>query len=266
MATYLDEILRAHRARAANDHRSIAELEAEVAKAPPVRDFGAALVKASSKLDEIAVIAEVKRRSPSKGDLAVALDPFELAANYEMGGAACLSVLTDEVHFGGSATDLVGARSAVSIPVLRKDFTVQARDLYDARAMGADAALLIVAALEDDELRRFVQVADELGLAALVEVHDEDELGRALDAGAALIGVNQRDLRTFEVDTDRAIRVGATMPEGVIRVAESGVRDSADTARLKDAGFHAVLVGEALVTAGDPVAALNALRTGPARG
>jgi len=266
VATYLDEILRVHRARAAADHRSIAELEAAVVNAPPVRDFGAALRKASSSRDEIAVIAEVKRRSPSKGDLAVDLDPLELAASYEMGGAACLSVLTDEAHFGGSADDLVHARSAVSIPVLRKDFTVQARDLYDARAIGADAALLIVAALDDDELRRFVSVADELGLAALVEVHDEVELARALEVGATLIGVNQRDLRTFEVDADRAIRVGAAMPEGVIRVAESGVRDSADTARLKDAGFHAVLVGETLVTAGDPVRALNALRTGPARG
>lgn len=266
MATYLDEILRVHRARAAEDYRSIAELEAAVAKAPPVRAFAAALRKASTSRDEIAVISEVKRRSPSKGDLSRDLDPVDLAGNYEMGGAACLSVLTDMEHFGGSAADLVAARAAVSIPVLRKDFTVQERDLYDARAMGADAALLIVAALSFDELRRFVVVAESLGLAALVEVHDERELARALDAGATLVGVNQRDLRTFVVDTDRAIRVGEAMPDDVLRVAESGVRDAADTARLREAGFHAVLVGEALVTAGDPVAAVQALRTGLARG
>lgn len=240
-------------------------MEALVAAAPPPRAFSAALIKASASAGEIAVISEMKRRSPSRGDLAPALDPVELAANYEMGGAACLSVLTDEAHFGGSAADLVAARSAVSIPVLRKDFTVQERDLYDARGMGADAALLIVAALDDEELSRFVAVSSELGLAALVEVHDEEELSRALDAGATLVGVNQRDLRTFEVDTDRAVRVGAAMPNDVVRVAESGVRDAVDTARLKRAGFHAVLVGEALVTAGDPVATLTALRTGPAR-
>ena len=265
MATYLDEILAVHRARAAADGRSRLELEARAALAPPVRDFPSALLRASSQVGEIAVIAEVKRRSPSKGDLAVDLDPVALAASYEAGGAACLSVLTDGPHFGGSADDLSAARACVSLPVLRKDFTVQEGDVFDARAMGADAVLLIVAALTDDELGRFLGVAGSLGMSALVEVHDEDELARALDAGASMIGVNQRDLRSFEVDGKRAERIGAAIPDGVVRVAESGVRSGTDTARLKATGFHAVLVGEALVTSGDPGAMLEALRCGPGR-
>lgn len=263
MATYLDAILLAHRARATADHRDLVDLEKTLQDAPPVRDFAAAILVAATDPGEIAVISEVKRRSPSKGDLAPLLDPFELAARYQEAGAACLSVLTDGPHFGGSAADLVTAREAVAIPVLRKDFTVQERDLFDARAMGADAALLIVAALSQVELERFVEVATRIGLTALVEVHDERELARAIDAGARVIGVNQRDLHTFKVDTDRAVRVGEAMPDGVVRVAESGVRSPSDTARLKSAGFHAVLVGEALVTATDPVAQLVALRTGP---
>lgn len=263
MATYLDAILVAHRARAAADRRDPGELEALAKGAPPVRDFADSIRTAASPPGEIAVISEVKRRSPSKGDLAIDLDPSDLARRYEQAGAACLSVLTDTPHFGGSAQDLIAARSAVAIPVLRKDFTVQDRDLYDARAMGADAALLIVAALEQAELERFIEIATRLDMTALVEVHDEEELARAVDAGASVIGVNQRDLHTFAVDTDRAVRVGAAMPDHVVRIAESGVRSPADTARLKAAGFHAVLVGEALVTATDPGAELFALRTGP---
>lgn len=263
MATYLDAILVAHRARAAADDRDAVNLEKVAQNAPPIRDFAAAIRRAAGVLGEIAVIAEVKRRSPSKGDLALTLDPLQLAAAYEGAGAACLSVLTDGPHFGGSPEDLIAARGAISLPVLRKDFTVQERDLFDARALGADAALLIVAALSQDELVRFVEVATRIGLTALVEVHDEEELKRALDAGATVIGVNQRDLHTFEVDTDRAVRVGEAMPEGIIRVAESGVRTSQDAARLKSAGFHAVLVGEALVTAPDPAAQLIAIRSGP---
>ena len=232
---------------------------------PIARDFAGAIRAAAALDDEIAIIAEVKRRSPSKGDLAPLLDPFDLAARYEAAGAACLSVLTDAPHFGGSAEDLITARTAVSLPVLRKDFTVDERDLYDARIMGADAVLLIVAALDQVELECFVDISGRIGLAAVVEVHDEAELSRALSAGGTVIGVNQRDLKTFEVDTDRAVRVGEAMPDGVVRVAESGVRSAADTARLKAAGFHAVLVGEALVTATDSVAQLVALRTGPGR-
>lgn len=209
---------------------------------------------------EVAVIAEVKRRSPSKGALAPDLDPAALAADYESGGAACLSVLTDVEFFGGSPADLAAARAACALPVLRKDFTVDARDVADARLMGADCVLLIAAALDDAELAGFLELARRLGLDALVEVHDEPELARAVDAGADLVGVNQRDLVTFEVDTERAVRMAPQMPEGVVRVAESGVRGAGDAAELAAAGYHAVLVGESLVTSGDPGAAVAALR------
>ncbi len=198
------------------------------------------------------MIAEVKRRSPSKGDLHADLDPARLAADYAAGGATCLSVLTDQEWFGGSPADLAAARGAVSIPVLRKDFTVCEADVCDARIMGADAVLLIAAALDDAELAAFHELAGEVGLDALVEIHDEAELERALAVGATLVGVNQRDLVTFEVDTDRAVRMAPQMPAGVVRVAESGVRGVDDATRLAEAGYHAVLVGESLVTAGDP--------------
>ncbi|MDP9387959.1 MAG: indole-3-glycerol phosphate synthase TrpC, partial [Actinomycetota bacterium] len=206
-----------------------------------------------------AVIAEVKRRSPSRGDLAPGLVPAALARAYAEGGAACLSVLTDARFFGGSPADLGDARAAVPLPVLRKDFTVSEHDVCDARLMGADAVLLIVAALDDAKLAAFAALAAELGLDALVEVHDEAELERALAAGATLVGVNQRDLSTFEVDTDRAVRVAGAMPEGVVRVAESGIGGPDDVARLRHAGYHAVLVGESLVTSADPAAAVRAL-------
>ncbi len=209
---------------------------------------------------ELAVIAEIKRRSPSKGDLAVSLDPAETAMAYVAGGAACLSVLTDEDHFGGSAADLAAARAAVRVPVIRKDFTVDARDVCDARIMGADCVLLIVAALDDAELLDFASLARELGLDALVETHDEAEVERALAAGADLVGVNQRDLITFQVDQERAVRVAAALPDGVVRVAESGVRDAHDARILADAGYHAVLVGESVVTSDDRAAAVAALR------
>lgn len=208
----------------------------------------------------MSVIAEIKRRSPSKGDIRVDLEPAKLAMQYQAGSATCISVLTDEPHFGGSASDLVSAREAVSVPVLRKDFTVDDRDLMDAAVMGADAVLLIVAALTDDELQRFVVVAGELGLAALVEVHDEVELRRALDAGSTLIGVNQRDLRTFEVDVRRAERLASLLPSSVVAVAESGIAGSADAQRCAEAGYRAVLVGEHLVRSLDPVVALDELR------
>ena len=183
-----------------------------------------------------------------------------MAAAYAAGGAACLSVLTDEEFFGGSADDLRAARAATDLPVLRKDFTVDARDVADARLMGADAVLLIVAALDQRELVDHVRLAIDLGLDALVEVHDEPELARALDAGATLVGVNQRDLVTFEVDHERATRMAVAIPDGVVSVAESGVRDGADARRLAAAGYDAILVGESLVTAGDPAGAVAALR------
>lgn len=260
-ATYLDRILAAHRYAAAT--RTWSELEAESARAwgaAPTRDFAGSLV-AAHDAGGIGVIAEVKRRSPSKPDLAIDLDPARLAGQYLAGGAACLSVLTDTDFFGGSADDLAAARAATSIPVLRKDFTVCEADVVDARLMGADAVLLIAAALDDLELADFHALVSDLGMDALVEIHDEAELERALEAGASLVGVNQRDLVTFEVDTDRAVRLAPLMPYGVVRVAESGIRSAADARRLAEAGYHAVLVGESLVTAADPAAMVAALRS-----
>ena len=226
---------------------------------PPTRGFRAALEDVAASGD-IAVISEVKRRSPSKGELAPGLDPAVLAQQYEAGGAACLSVLTDVDFFGGSIADLEIARAACSIPVLRKDFTVSARDVCDARLMGADCVLLIAAALDQHELTSFLDLALTIGLDALVEIHDEDELQRAVDAGADLVGVNQRDLVTFQVDTARAVRMAPQMPSGVIRVAESGITGPTDAAVLAEAGYHAVLVGEHLVTSGDPEGGVAALR------
>jgi indole-3-glycerol phosphate synthase len=259
LATYLDRILEAHRERAATDPRSLDEALAGAEGVDPPRGYTAALRAAAT--DRLAVIAEVKRRSPSKGDLAADLDPAATARAYAEGGAACLSVLTDGPHFGGSPADLRAARAAVTLPVLRKDFTVDPRDVADARAMGADAVLLIAAALDDEELRDLHVLAEELGMDALLEVHDEAELERGLAAtGATLVGVNQRDLVTFEVDHERAVRVGRAMPEGVLRVAESGIRGPDDAAALGAAGFHAVLVGESVVTAGDRRGAVAGLR------
>jgi len=209
---------------------------------------------------DVAVIAEVKRRSPSKGALDLDLDPAALAAEYEAGGAAGLSVLTDVDFFGGSPADLASARGACALPVLRKDFTVDERDVLDARLMGADCVLLIAAALDDGELAAFGDLAAEVGLDALVEIHDESELERAMAVGADLVGVNQRDLVTFEVDTARAVRMAPLLPDGVVRVAESGIGGPADAAVLADAGYHAVLVGESLVTHGTPAKAVAALR------
>jgi len=263
--TYLDAIVAHHRRRAAADTRSLSEarVAAETARAAvetlrgatTTRDFVAAL-----QGDSLAVIAEIKRRSPSRGALNELLDPRVMAERYTSGGAACLSVLTDEPHFGGSAADLQAARAATSVPVLRKDFTVSALDVVDAFAMGADAVLLIVAALSDDELASFHALAVELGLAALVEVHDEAELRRALRVDPRLVGVNQRDLRTFQVDRERAVRVAGEIPDGVVGVAESGITGGADAARLAAAGYRAVLVGEHLVTSNDVEASLRELR------
>ena len=277
MGTYLDAILAAHRAVAASDDRSLDRLVDEAIRCPPTRGFAAAL----RSTDGLAVIAEVKRRSPSKGPLAVDVDAAELARTYRDGGASCLSVLTDVDAFGGSVEDLVAARDASGLPVIRKDFTVSALDVADARLMGADCVLLIVAALDDGELADFAELAIHLGLDVLVEVHDEAELERAIAAvpqlgqasneepptvgspvAEVIVGVNQRDLVTFEVDQDRAVRVARAIPDGVVRVAESGVRGPDDAVTLAAAGYDAVLVGEHLVTAEDPAGALRSLRVG----
>lgn len=253
--TYLDRIVEVHRAAAAADRRALDALIDQVVACPSPRGFEAALEVS----EDLAVIAEIKRRSPSKGDLHPDLDPTDVAAAYERGGATCLSVLTDREFFGGSPDDLRTARQATHLPVLRKDFTVAPVDVCDARIMGADAVLLIVAALDDAELRDLHDLAGDLDLDVLVEVHDEAELDRALGVGATLVGVNQRDLYSFEVDRDRAVRVAKAMPETILRVAESGIGGADDAAQLHDAGFDAILVGESLVTAPDPAAAVAAL-------
>jgi indole-3-glycerol phosphate synthase len=258
VATYLDRILDAHRSRATADPRPVAALVESARRCPPARPFADALRQASGS-GALAVIAEIKRRSPSKGALNPDLDPEAVARAYQAGGAAALSVLTDREFFGGSPADLAAARDATTLPVLRKDFTVSALDVCDARLMGADCVLLIVAALTQPELLELHRVAREVGLDVLVEVHDEPDLDRALEAGANVIGVNQRDLATFEVDQHRAVRMAPLIPEGAVRVAESGVRGPTDARELHDAGYHAVLVGEGLVTASDPASAVRGM-------
>lgn len=262
-ATYLDAIVAEHRAVADSDNRSLDVLIEAASAAPTARPFADALRQAEG----LGVVAEVKRRSPSKGDLAVELDPAQVAVDYQRGGATCLSVLTDGPSFGGGPEDLAAARGAVDLPVLRKDFTVCAHDIADAAIMGADAVLLIASVLDDAELADFQALGAQLGLAVLVEIHDEADLERAVAVGARMVGVNQRDLETFEVDTARARRLAPLLPDGVIRIAESGVRGQADAAELYRAGYHAVLVGESVVTAGDRAGAVASIRSagGPGR-
>ena len=256
MATYLDRILARHREVAAADVRSLDQLVEQAGAQLPVRGFAAALREPGP----LHVISEIKRRSPSKGDLNIGLDPAVLAGQYERGGASCLSVLTDVEFFGGSVADLQVARAACGLPVLRKDFTVSAHDVCDARIMGADCVLLIAAALSTDELVRFHRLATEVGLDVLVEIHDERELEAALAADATMVGVNQSDLVTFQVDHERALRMAGVIPDGVVKVAESGVRGRDDAAALHAAGYHAVLVGETLVTSTDPADSVRLLR------
>lgn len=250
--TYLDNILSWHRSRAQADVRILNDLVSQALACAPARGFASAI----STTPHLAVVAEIKRRSPSKGDLNSSLDPAILAESYQLGGASCLSVLTDEQHFGGSISDLQVASNACALPVIRKDFTVDARDVCDARIMGADCVLLIAAAISQEELTDFISLAKTIGIDALVEIHDERELERALDAGATLIGVNQRDLVTFAVDQDRAVRMGSLIPPHIVKIAESGVRGRSDALSLRAAGYDAILVGEHLVTSPDPIAAL----------
>jgi indole-3-glycerol phosphate synthase len=200
----------------------------------------------------VAVIAEVKRASPSRGALAAIGDPAALAVEYEAGGAAVISVLTEQRRFSGTLEDLVQVRNAVDVPVLRKDFVVTPYQLFEARAAGADLVLLIVAALNDEELISLVERAESIGLTPLVEAHTADEVRRAVDAGARLIGVNNRSLQTLEVDPTTFARLAPLIPDGIVRVAESGVRGPHDVIELARAGADVVLVGEALVTGRDP--------------
>lgn len=250
---YLDEIVAHHRGRAAADRRDWRE------RADGPFPAHASFADALRAGDAVAVVAEVKRRSPSRGWIDAGLDAGGLAALYSRAGAAAVSVLTDGPHFGGSIDDLAAARAATGAPLLRKDFTVSENDVLDAADAGAAAILLIVAALDDDELARFAGLAARAGLDALVEAHDAEEAERALAAGASVVGVNQRDLRTFEVSTERAAAVVASLPGGVVAVLESGLETRADVERAAAAGADAVLVGEALVRAPDPAALLGAL-------
>jgi indole-3-glycerol phosphate synthase len=262
MATYLDRILARHREVGAVDTRPLDALIARAKQVGPTRAFAASLRRAVDS-GELAVISEIKRRSPSRGALNIDLDPAQIAHRYEAGGAAALSVLTDVEFFGGSVADLQAARAAVSVPVLRKDFTVDQRDVCDARLMGADCVLLIAAALTSTELVQLHALADDVGIEVLVEIHDDPELQVALTAGARMVGVNQRDLISFEVDHERAVRMAGLIPDDVVKIAESGVRGPHDARQLQDAGYHAILVGETLVTSADPSRLLRELRGAP---
>jgi indole-3-glycerol phosphate synthase len=233
---------------------SEADLRAALADVDPPRDPMPHFRTAGSS-----VIAEVKRKSPSKGALADIPDPAVLAQAYERGGAAAISVLTEQRRFGGSLADLRAVRAAVDTPILRKDFIVDGYQLLEARAAGADLALLIVAALDDDELRRLHDTARELGLTVLVEVHDEPETERAVALGAELIGVNARNLKTLHVHEDTFGRLAPLVPDDRVKVAESGIFSAVDVKRFVGEGARAVLVGEALVKDGDPEAAVRSL-------
>lgn len=235
---------------------SLDELKERAAGVPEARDGVAAL-----RQPGVAVIAEVKRSSPSKGALATIADPAALAADYESGGAAVISVLTEQRRFGGTLGDLDAVRARVDVPLLRKDFVVSSYQVWEARAHGADLVLLIVAALEQNALVSLVERTESLGMTALVEVHEEDEVSRALDAGARLIGVNARDLRTLEVDRSVFGRLAPFIPDHVVKIAESGVRGPHDLLAYAAHGADAVLVGEGVVAGGDPRQAVADLVT-----
>jgi indole-3-glycerol phosphate synthase len=251
----LDLLVAEAKARAASLAAERPRFERAATTLPPPGDLVAAL-----RVPGLSVIAEVKRRSPSAGAIAPALDAAGLAAAYVEGGAAAVSVLTERDHFGALPDDLNAVRATVSVPVLRKDFIVDPVQVWEARVMGADAVLLIVAALDDDRLRSLLAEAAAAGMSALVEAHTTGEVRRAVDAGARLVGVNNRDLGTFEVDPTTAVRLRPAIPSGIVAVAESGVSDAAAAARMRDAGYDAVLVGEAAVRAADPAAFVAALR------
>lgn len=251
----LDQIISDVRAGLPALHDRAAEVMAAAATMPPARDFAAALAPPG-----LAIIAEIKRASPSRGVLDSSLDPAARAGSYEEGGAAAVSVLTEPRYFHGAPADLAVVRESVAVPVLRKDFTVDELQIWEARAMGADAVLLIVAALSAAEVSRFLEVAGAAGLAALVEVHNQAEAEIALAAGATIVGVNNRDLTTFDVDLATAEKIGPILAGVSITVAESGICTPEDARRMEAAGYDAILVGESLVTSGDPARAIRALR------
>ena len=233
--------------------RSLADVETAALDREPALDVLAAL----APRDRVHIIAEIKRSSPSRGPLAEIADPAALASAYQLGGASAISVLTEQRRFGGSLADLEAVREVASVPLLRKDFIADPYQVFEARAAVADLVLLIVAALEQSKLEELALLINQLGMTPLVETHSADEVERALDLGADVIGVNARDLSTFELDQDLFGRLADQIPSGVIRVAESAVKTPADVAHYRRAGADVVLVGEALVTNGDPVTTLR---------
>jgi indole-3-glycerol phosphate synthase len=234
-----------HEVAARKAARPLAELRKMISGWSPVRDFKAALVAGAC----CATIAEVKRRSPSRGLLRADFDPVRIAREYECHGAAAVSVLTDETFFGGSDADLTAVKDAVTLPVLRKEFIIDPYQIYETRAIGADALLLIAALLTEGQLREYRNLAASLGLAALVEVHDRGELEKALAAGAEIIGINNRDLKTFVTDLRTSLTLAPFIPKGRIAVSESGIRTRAEIETLLKAGIRAFLIGEALIAA-----------------
>jgi indole-3-glycerol phosphate synthase len=254
----LNEILDGVRADLAARQREVTlgQLKDMAGRAASPKDAMAVL-----KGEDVAVVAEVKRASPSKGAMAAIADPAALAVDYEAGGASVISVLTEQRRFGGSLADLAAVRAAVQVPVLRKDFVVSSYQLWEARAHGADMILLIVAALEQNALVSLVERAVSIGLIPLVEVHADEELDRALEAGAKIIGVNARDLATLEVDRTVFARLAPQIPDGVVKIAESGIRGPHDLLAYAASGADAVLVGESLVTGKDPRSAVADLVT-----
>lgn len=254
VADYLAELVHGAREDSAQRRqaRSLEQVERDALSLPPARDALTALAPRS----QVRIIAEIKRSSPSRGALASIPDPVELALKYEQGGASAISVLTEGRRFGGSLADLSAVRDAVTVPVLRKDFITEAYQVVEARAAGADMVLLIVAALDQPTLVELYELIEALGMTALVEAHSAEEVARAVDCGARLIGVNARNLSTFELDPDLFSRLSESIPDTVTKIAESAVKSAADVAHYRSSGADVVLVGEALVT-GDPLSQLK---------
>ena len=251
----LQRIVETKRGQVEALRRSLSDLRDRAEDAPAARDFAGAIAGGEA----VSVIAEIKRRSPGAGAIRTDLDPLLLGPAYESGGAAALSVLTDEEYFGGSLGDLAEVRGLVGIPVLRKDFVIDESQVYEARGAGADAILLIVRILDDDRLRSLRALAEELGMSALVEAHDGAEVERGLAAGARLLGINNRNLRTFETQIDVTLSLAARVPRGVVLVSESGIHTAADVCRVGERGVDAVLVGESLLRQEDPGSGVTAL-------
>lgn len=250
----LDSIIEGVREDLARRRKPLTQIHEQMSQAPYALDAYAALLG-----EQMKVIAEVKRSSPSKGELSAIADPASLAEQYQEAGASVISVLTEERRFKGSLADLAAVRARVTLPILRKDFMVDEYQFFEARAYGADVVLLIVAALSKSQLRDFYDVATELGMASLIEVHTADELERALEISPQIVGVNSRNLKTLEVNQEAFADLIPRIPPSLIRVAESGIASRADVEFAQNAGANAILVGEALVTSGDPKLAMRTL-------